>query len=570
MLGDMTMKVPARARARPRLQGGGRLWLWGSAGIAGLVLAPVGALIWQALRGSDGLWSHLWAQVLVPALGETALLLGGVGLVVTALGTALAWLVAAHDFPGRRLLDWALLLPLAVPTYIIAFVYLELTHPLGPVQELLRAVLGYDSPRDFRLPDIRSLPGAITLLGLVLYPYVYLPVRAMFAMQAAGLLDAGRMLGCTRSGLFFRLALPLARPAIALGASLALMETLNDIGAAEFLGVRTLTVSIYSTWVTRSDLPGAAQIALVMLAVVAGLVALERFARRRQRFAGSAQRMGRLAPLRLHGLRGWLALMLGLTPVALGFGVPMIWLLSESASRITEAGVSTHLWAEMRTTLTLASAATAAVLAGGMIVTLAARLRQGPLAEGLGRIASLGYAMPGTVVALGVLVPMGALDGLIDSGARMAFGHGTGLLLIGSGIALGYAYLVRFLAISIGGLESGFAQIPRSLDHAARSLGHGPGASFRRLHLPLLRPSLIAAALLVFVDTMKELPATLLLRPLGVETLATHLYGEAARGTYEDGAIAALAIVVAGFLPVILLARLGQGNSTSGFGRPGG
>lgn len=554
---DLAPRLTGRIGTRP-LTGGGSPWLWAAGSIAALVLAPVAALLWQAAQGSDGLWNHLWAHVLIPALGQTALLLAGVGLVVTVLGTALAWLVAAHEFPGRRLLDWALLLPLAVPSYIIAFVYLEVTHPLGPLQDGLRALLGYASPREFRLPDIRSLPGAILLLGLVLYPYVYLPVRAMFAMQAAGLLEAGRMLGCTRRGLLWRLALPLARPAIAAGASLALMETLNDIGAAEFLGVRTLTVSIYATWVTRSDLPGAAQIALVMLAVVAALVALERFARRRQRFAGGAQRMRPLVPVRLAGLRGFAALGLGLVPVVLGFGVPLAWLFSEAVTRIAESGISAQLRAEMRATLLLATAATVAVVAGGLVVALTARLCPGGPGALIGRLASLGYAMPGTVVALGVLVPMGALDRLLDAGARAVLGQGTGLVLIGSGLALGYAYLVRFLAISVGGCESGFAQIPRALDQAARSLGHGPAASLRRLHLPLLRPALIAAALLVFVDTMKELSATLLLRPLGVETLATHLYGEAARGSHEDGAIAGLAIVAVGILPVIALARLAQ------------
>lgn len=541
----------------------GRGWPLAAMVVAALVLAPVGALLWQASQGSAGVWAHLWTHVLAPALGQTTVLLAGVAVLVIGLGTSLAWLVAAHDFPGRRGLEWALLLPLAVPTYIIAFVYLDLSHPLGPVQGALRALLGYSSPREFRLPDIRSMPGAILLLGLVLYPYVYLPVRAMFAMQAASLLEAGRMLGCSRRTMFFRLALPLARPAVAGGASLALMEALNDIGASEFLGVRTLTVSIYTTWVTRSDLPGAAQIALVMLAVVAALVALERFARRRQRFAGGAQRLRPLTPERLTGLRGWAALALGLTPVMLGFGAPVLWLASEAITRIAEAGISAQLWAEMRNTLALASGATVAVLAGGMVVAYAARLFPGPVTAGLGRVASLGYAMPGTVVALGVLVPTAGLDRLLNEASQLAFGRGTGLLLIGSGMALIYAYFVRFLAVSIGGIESGFAQMPRSLDHAARSLGHGPGSSFRRLHLPLIRPALVAAALLIFVDTMKELSATLLLRPLGVETLATHLYGEAARGTYEEGAVAALAIVAAGIVPVIALARLGRRNTTA-------
>lgn len=553
---DLCLIRPAQARPAPR--GAGQLWFFASAAVAGLVLAPIGALVWQAAQGSAGLWPHLWAHVLLPALGQTTLLLAGVGALVMALGTGLAWLVAAHEFPGRRHLEWALLLPLAIPSYIIAFVYLDLLHPLGPVQEALRAVLGYGSPREFRLPDIRSMPGAIGLLGLVLYPYVYLPVRAMFVVQAAGLLEAGRMLGCTRRGLFWRVALPLARPAIAVGTSLALMEALNDIGASEFLGIRTLTVSVYTSWVTRSDLPGAAQIALVMLAVVALLVVLERLARRRQRFAGAAQRLRPASPVRLSGLRGWAALALGLAPVALGFAAPLFWLVSEASGRIGTAGISAQLWAELRATLLLAGAATVAVLAGGMVVAFAARLRPTAGQAGLSRLASLGYAMPGTVVALGVLVPAGALDRMLDTASRALWGEGTGLLLIGSGVALGYAYFVRFLAISVGSIESGLAQIPRSLDQAARSLGHGPGQSLRRLHLPLGRPALVAAALLVFVDTMKELPATLLLRPLGVETLATHLYGEAARGTYEEGALAALAIVAAGILPVIALARLGR------------
>lgn len=544
--------------ARPAKRGAGPWWLPASLAVAGLVLVPIGALVWQAAQGSAGLWPHLWAHVLRPALGQTTLLLAGVGALVMALGTGLAWLVAAHEFPGRRHLEWALLLPLAIPSYIIAFVYLDLLHPLGPVQEALRAVLGYSSPREFRLPDIRSMPGAIGLLGLVLYPYVYLPVRAMFVVQAAGLLEAGRMLGCTRRGLFWRVALPLARPAIAVGTSLALMEALNDIGASEFLGIRTLTVSVYTSWVTRSDLPGAAQIALVMLAVVALLLALERLARRRQRFAGAAQRLRPASPVRLSGARGWAALALGLTPVVLGFAAPLFWLVSEAWGRIGTAGISAQLWAELRATLLLAGAATVAVLAGGMVVAFAARLRPSAGQAGLSRLASLGYAMPGTVVALGVLVPVAALDRMIDTAGQALWGAGTGLLLIGSGVALGYAYFVRFLAISAGSIESGLAQIPRSLDHAARSLGHGPGESLRRLHLPLSRPALVAAALLVFVDTMKELPATLLLRPLGVETLATHLYGEAARGTYEEGALAALAIVAAGILPVIALARLGR------------
>ena len=253
------------------------------------VLAPFASLAAAAWQGSPELWTHLIGYVLLPAFVDTAVLLVGVAVVTVTVGAGLAWLVTAFDFPGRRLLDGCLLLPLAVPTYIVAYAYLDVLHPVGPVQETLRWILGYEGPREFRLPDIRSMPGCIVVLGFVLYPYVYLPTRALFAMQSASLLETGRTLGLTRGQAFLRIALPLARPAIALGLSLALMEALNDIGASEFLGVRTLTVSIYSTWVTRSDLAGAAQIALAMLAVVLGLVLLERWARRHQRYANDAQ-----------------------------------------------------------------------------------------------------------------------------------------------------------------------------------------------------------------------------------------------------------------------------------------
>jgi len=541
----------------------GRAWIAASYVIAALVAMPVLALLWQASRGSAGLWSHLAAHVLPHAISQTVTLLLGVGVLVALIGTTSAWLVTAYDFPGRRMLEWALLLPLAVPTYIIAYAYLDLLHPLGPVQGAVRAVLGYDSPRQFRLPDIRSMAGAILLLSFVLYPYVYLPVRAMFQTQAANLIEAARTLGTSRSAIFRQVALPLARPAIAVGVSLALMETLNDIGASEFLGVRTLTISIYTTWVTRSDLPGAAQISLAMLIMVVLLVSLERWARRRQRYAANAQRDRSFAPQQLTGRWALLALLLGATPVLLGFLVPGGYLAVEAWKRFHFAGLSESLFTEARNTFLLSAIATMAVLASGLAVAYAARAfpRRGLLIAQ--RVATLGYAMPGTVLALGILIWVAGLDRFIDQSAREFLGRSTGLLLIGSGVALGYAYLARFLAISVGSIEAGFSRIPLSYDHAARTLGQGVSGSMWRVHLPLSRGAVAAAGLLVFVDCMKELSATLLLRPLNFETLATHLYGEAARGTYEDAAMAALAIVLVGLLPVILLARSGPSRRDS-------
>ncbi|RYF57928.1 MAG: iron ABC transporter permease, partial [Comamonadaceae bacterium] len=372
-------------------------------GIALCVLAPVLNLLWTAAGGSLAHWGHLARFVLPAALQNTLALLAGVGVVVVLIGTACAWLVTAYEFPGRRMLTWALLLPLAVPTYIMAFAYLDLLHPIGPIQTAIRTVLGYDSPRQFRLGDLRSIWGAIFLLGMVLYPYVYLSTRAMFMTQAANLMEAARTLGASPVGAFARVALPLARPAIAVGLSLALLEALNDIGASEFLGVQTLTVSVYTTWVTRSDLAGAAQIALSMLVIVVGLILFERHQRKQQRYA-TTQRMRPMARTRLTGVRAGVAMTLGWLPVIFGFVAPALYLLAETVKRIRLVGmVSDALIASLMNTLIVATAATLVTVAAGLVLAWAGRhVREGArasLGRMLGRIASLGYALPGTVLA---------------------------------------------------------------------------------------------------------------------------------------------------------------------------
>jgi iron(III) transport system permease protein len=534
-----------------------RVWLAAAAAIAAMMAMVLFALLWPAAQGSAGLWSHLARHVLPQAAANTAVLLAGVGIVAAAIGTVCAWLVSAYDFPGRRVFGWALLLPLAVPTYIVAFAYLDLLHPLGPLQTALRALLGFDSPREFRLPDIRSMGACIALLGLVLYPYVYLTVRAMFAMQAASLVEAARSLGTGGAALFWRVALPLARPAIAAGLALVLLETLNDIAASEFLGVKTLTVAIYTTWVTRSDLPGAAQIALAMLTVVMLVLAIERYGRRRQGYAVSL-RPRPLAPQRLRGRHAAFAALACALPVLLGFVAPAAYLAVETWQRLQGEGVSPQLWRSAWNSLRIAALTTAVALSAGVVLIWALRLaqlrRREALARAYLRVGSLGYALPGTVLAIALLTPMA----WFDRAAAWLTG-GSQALLMGSLAALVLACALRFLTIATGGLEAGLARVPLSLDQAARALGSGPGDSLRRVHLPLLRPALAAAALLVFVDTMKELPATLMLRPLNVDTLATWLYAEAARGTYEEGAVAALLIVLVGLPAVVLLARGGFG-----------
>ncbi|GGH57380.1 binding-protein-dependent transport system membrane protein [Comamonas phosphati] len=530
----------------------GPVWQGASWLIALGVLAPIVSLAWLALGADFAHWQHLARHVLPDAAINTGLLLAGVGLLVLVVGTGCAWLVTACDFPGRGLLHWALLLPLAMPAYIVAFAYLDLLHPIGPVQGALRWLLGYDSPRQWRLPDLRSMGGAIFVLGFVLYPYVYMTARAMFMTQPAHLMEAARSLGETRWGAFVRVALPMARPALAVGLSLALLEALNDIGASEFLGVNTLTVSVYTTWITRSDLAGAAQIACSMLLAVVLLVWLERQGRSRQRF-GSAQRMRAIQPRRLHGPLAWCATAVAALPVLIGFAAPAAYLAWESFKRLSQGlGISAELWASLGNTLRLALGVTLLAVASGLIVAWATRtgISTRSPARWPARVAALGYAVPGTVLAIGLLTPALALD----AGFARLFGM-DGLPLMGQGMVLVAACVIRFLVMPVGGIEAGLARIPPTLEQASRLLGETAAGTLRRVHLPLLRPAIASSALLVFVDAMKELPATLLLRPADFDTLATWLYAEAARGTYEEGAIAALCIVVAGLVPVTLLAR---------------
>jgi iron(III) transport system permease protein len=544
--------VPARS---------GLGWIVTSGLIALLAVMPIAALVVLAFgRGAD-LWPHLIANVIPRSFLNTVVLMTGVGALTAMIGSGAAWLVTGYRFAGRRHLEWALLLPLAVPTYIVAYAYLDVLHPLGVAQTWLRWLLGYQSAREFRLPDVRSMTGCILVLSFVLYPYVYITTRAMFLTQAANLVDVSRTLGESYFGAFRRVVLPMARPAIAIGTSLVLMETLNDVGAAQFLGVQTLTVSIYSTWVTRSNLAGAAQISLALLMLVVLLVVAERWARRHQRYAASAQRPRAMEPRTLKGPASLLALALGLLPVIVGFAVPSLYLVVSAAQRIEFSGISPRIVAELQNTLAISAAGTAIALVLGLLVAYAARLVPEPITRVFARCAMLGYAVPGTVLGLGILFPVAGLDQMIDRASLNVFGVSPGLLLLGSGTALALAYTLRFLAISTGGIEAGLSRIPPSFDGAARTLGAGPLRMLARIHLPLTKTAMAAAAILIFVDCMKELPATLLLRPLNFETLATHLYGEAIRGTYEDASVAALLIVLAGIIPVVVLARVGRNGA---------
>lgn len=521
--------------------------------------APIGALALVASDAAPDLWPFLFQYVLPDALRQTAILLAGVGVLTAVVGCALAWLVSAYEFPGRRIFDWALLLPLAVPTYVVAFAYLDLLHPVGPVQSAIRALAGVSDPRDLRLPDIRSIAGAVLLLTVVLYPYVFLAVRAMFRMQAANLFEAARTLGTSRNRLFVEMAVPLARPAIAAGTTLALLEALNDVGATEFLGVRTLTVTVYTTWVTRNDLPGAAQLSLAMLAVVVAIIVVEAALRGGRRFTNDARQSAPFMRHRLHGWRASAAVAAASMPLIVGFAVPAAHLAYQAAIRIGTAGISPVIRDATVATLTVSLIATAITVVVALVVSYGGRVWSSAAGVTVARVAAAGYAVPGTVLAIGVLPIVSAADRGLDNAMQALFDMRSPIFVLATAAALLYAYSARFLAVASGVLDAGFSRVSRTLDDAARSLGDDVWRRLWRVHLPILRPALAAAAMLVFVDTVKELPATLLLRPVGMETLATYLYGEAARGTYEDGAIAALLIVACGLGPVIVLARAGDG-----------
>ena len=553
----MTAQALGR-NARPRMTGAQLAAVAFTLLVAAAVLAPLISVFRIALSGDVEIWPHLAAHVLPVALAQTAGLLAGVAVTTAALGVGAAWLVTTYRFPGRALYVWLLPLPLAMPTYIVAYIYGDLLDAAGPVQTALRTLAGWTSPRDYWFPEVRSLGGAIFVMGLVLYPYVYLTARAMFQTQSACLIEVARTLGATRFALLRHVALPLARPALAVGLSLALLEALNDIGASEYLGVRTLTLSIFTTWLNRGSLPAAAQIACVMLVAVAGLIALERYGRGHRRFTMSERRPRPVSPILLEGWRAWLATLACAVPVALGFAVPVGFLAYEVVLRGLLAGFDPDLIRHTMTSVLLAGAATAVALALGLGVALAARMTPRPIMSACLLVAGLGYAVPGTVLALGLLSPLVGIDEGVNAVARAFGGAGVGLFVAGSGAAVVIAYVIRFLTIATGSMQAGLGRISKHVDDAARTLGASSGELVRLLHLPLLRPALGGAALLVFVDCLKELPATLVLRPLNVETLPTYIYQFATRGSFEEGALAALLIVAVGIFPVMLMVRYAE------------
>jgi len=521
---------------------------------AAAVAAPVLAIIALAMSPAPDLWRDLIAYVLPRAMLDTALLLFGVGALALLIGAGTAWLISLHDFPGRSLLLWLMPLPLAIPTYIAAYVYADLFEPLGLIH---RALAIWFPLRDTVavLPNLRSMPGAMIIIGLVLYPYVYLSARTMFQFQSAEFAEAARTLGANRLQIFLRVSLPMARPALAVGLALVSLETLNDIGASEYLGVRTLTVSIFTIWLNRGSLAGAAQLSCFMLAIVAGLIAIERYGRRNVATEFSAESPRLTARTQLLGIKGWWAFAACLLPVLLGFFVPVLFLLQQSFKRGLLTNFDVTLGRDAFNSVAFATLATLIALGLGFATILAWRWRPSPVRFVAMNISQTGYALPGLVLALGLLTPVLAIDNGLNALAGWLGRSLPGLILIGSGAAVVIAYVIRFLAVPTGLIKAGFERIPHDYDDSARAAGAGQATTMRLIHLPLLRPAMLGAVIIVFVDCLKELPATLLLRPLNVDTLATAIYQFASRGSFEDGALAALLIVAASIGPVAWLTR---------------
>jgi iron(III) transport system permease protein len=564
-----TALQPAKWRPATAAQG----WTLFAAALAAVMLLPVATIVVLAVGPGSSVWPHLLRTVLPITLHDTGMLLAGVAICCLLFGTVTAWLVTMYRFPGRAVLDRLLVLPLAVPSYIAAYCYVELLDYSGPVQRVLRALFGFQSARDYYFPDVRSIGGAVLVLSAVLYPYVYLSARASFVQQSVCVLEVARTLGRTSVAAFWSVALPLARPALAAGVALALMECLNDLGAVQYLGVQTLTVSIYTTWLQRSSLGGASQIALVALLFILALILAERVARNGQ----FHHTTGRYRSIPFSDLQGWRAIAATAfcaLPVVAGFVIPIGILTSQAVTHFSDA-LAAGFWSAAANSLTVAIIASVVTVILGLGLAYAQRVAPNGLVRLSVRGAGLGYALPGTVLALGLLVPLAAFDNRLDAILRSAFGISSGLLLSGTLFVVVLAYAIRFLAVSLGALEAGFARLSPNLDAAARTLGETSLSALRRVHIPLLVPALGAAALLVFVDAMKELPATLLLRPFNFETLATHVYSFATLELFEQGTPGALTIVLIGLVPVLLLhhavagGRAGSGGASPGWFRRG-
>lgn len=528
-------------------------WSIGAALIALIVLMPIAAIVWFAFHPVDNIWPHLLSTTLPRYLANTGVLMVSVGLIAAIIGTGAAWLVVMYQFPGRRWLQWALLMPLAVPAYVGAYALVDFFEYAGPVQTSLRAIFGWGNAQDYAFPAIRTRGAAIVVLSAALYPYVYILARAAFREQSGAGFEVARALGAGPFARFWRVGLPLARPAIAAGVAVVMMETVNDYGTVDYFAVQTLTTGIFSVWLQGGNLGGAAQLATCVLTIIVILVTLEKLSRRRSRFFASARNTRPVTPSRLVGWRGGMATAFCLVPLCVGFVLPIAVLMSHAVDVSGWADAGLRL-AVIRTVFVAGMAAILTVM-GGVFMVYGVRLSQKRLPALLMPITAIGYAAPGAVLALGILVPLATFDNVFADAILAVTGYDPGLLLTGSAAALILAYCVRFFAIAQGTADAALGRISPSLPMASRSLGRTRGATLRAVQLPLVRASIGSALLLVFVDAVKELPATLLLRPFNFDTLATRVHAKASLENIAEAAPAALMISLIGLAAVALLAR---------------
>lgn len=547
----MTRSLSPALPAPPRRRA--PAWAWASFLVAACIAAPLVSVALTAATRPGASFLHIATTTLPEMLGNSALLALLVALMAGSAGAVSAWIVSTCEFRSRRVLEVALLLPLAMPAYLNGYVYTWLFDVAGPVQQGFRDLTGLRFG-EYWAPEIRSLPGAALMLAMVLYPYVYLLCRAAFLQQSVCLVEASRTLGHGLPRTFVHVALPLARPALAAGVALALMETLADFATVEHFGVRTFTTGIYEAWFGMDDRGAAAQLSVALLGCVFLLLALERVSRGDRRFHPTTTRH---PPLRAQRLRGWreaAAILACGAPVMLGFGVPagaLAWLAATAGDPLDPR----HFLPFALNSLTLSGITAGIAVAIAALMAWSVRIHPSPARALANRIASLGYALPGSVIAVGVLVPFGLFDNALDAFMRERFGVSTGLLLSGTMVALVFAYLVRFLAVALSSVESGLTRLKPSLFAAARVLGRTPGQAVREVELPLARGALLTAGVLVFVDTMKELPATLIVRPFDLDTLAVRVYNLASDERLAEASTAALLIVLVGLLPVAALTR---------------
>ncbi|SMO38334.1 ABC transporter permease [Gracilimonas mengyeensis] len=528
-------------------------WTFFSLGIAVLISIPIFTVIFAIFTPSGEIWSHLAETVLDDYIINSLLLISGVSVGVIAIGVSSAWLITMTEFPGRRMFEWASILPFAIPAYLMAYIYTDFLDIAGPLQTTIRNVfgLGIDG---YWFPNIRSVEGAIIIMSLSFYPYVYMLARSSFLEQSTSLLEASRIMGYSTWQSFLKVALPVARPGIAAGLALALMETLNDFGTVQYFGVQTFTTGIYRTWFGLGERPAAAQLAAFLLAFIVVLLILERWSRSRiSNEKANSTRFKRLNRFKLKGFRSGLAFVTCFIPVLFGFILPVILLLNMF---FTNLDTLDFQFIELSLNSFTVSAVTGLLAVGiALVMAYSARLNPSSYVKFFNRVSSLGYAIPGSVIAVGVLIPFGFFDNTLDAFFREHLGFSSGLLLSGTIFAMVFAYLVRFLSVSYGGVEASMEKITPNMDEAARGLGYSFSKVLRKIHIPMMSGGLLTAGLLVFVDVMKELPATLIVRPFNFDTLAVQVYRYASDERLAESAGAALMIVLVGIIPVIIISR---------------